>query len=311
MQVRQHHRSCHRDPSPASHTFDSSAILCSDNNTVDGFLSTELDSHSFLSPSAAFGQRQNLTFTNSEEVDGHAIASDPILEEFFDSAFDDSLDLEEDFPSFGQPVSTEEKFMHHIVSGDARVAASILVKQAAYQTPDPPEGLLPISSIMLFLYLARLVMSSGPTQHHYLSKLLQILYPSAAGTEPNWAPLPCTISGFSSQILNKTNSNSLVSILPIPVPETMSDGHGYTPLRNILSHALMMHKFDEADSKDTKWTSLASSKKFKAFLSGIQLRGLTPMALRQLAIGLLLWTDGWDPSTGCKSNRSPICTLVL
>ena len=26
----------------------------------------------------------------------------------------------------------------------------------------------------------------------------------------------------------------------------------------------------------------------------------------QLAVGLLVWTDGWDTSTGCKSNRSPI-----
>jgi hypothetical protein len=74
----------------------------------------------------------------------------------------------------------------------------------------------------------------------------------------------------------------------------------------------MMEKFEPGDIKDPKWQSLASSKTFKGFLHDIANKqtGFTP-ALRQVAVGLLIWTDGWDPSTGCKSNRSPMHTGTL
>jgi hypothetical protein len=239
---------------------------------------------------------------------------------------DETLDMEEpdlvydqipaeDSDPFGNCQSFEcqetvtDKFRNQIVVGNAWSAASILVKQAAFQTTIVPVEMLPVPNIMLFLYLARLVMSSGLIQQHYLSKLLLILYPFADSSQKNWAPLPCTESGFRSCFLNVSNSNALVSILPIPIPETLPDGHGYTPLRNILEHAFMMEKFDPVDTKDPKWHSLASSEKFQGFLRGTVNKGLaSPSGLRQLSVGLLLWTDGWDPSTGCKSNRSPMHT---
>ena len=220
--------------------------------------------------------------------------------------------LEENWPSFHTSETNTEKFQRHLVNGNAVVAASGLVTQAAFQTPNGPPSLLPIPNIMLFLYLARLVMSSGLIQQHYLSKLLLILYPYVDRCQENWAPMPCTVSGFRSQILNVSNSNSLVSILPIPSPETLPDGHGYTPLREILKHAFMMKKFGPSDHQDQKWRSLASSKKFKTFLRDIEEKTPTePSLLRQLAVGVLLWTDGWDPSTGCKSNRSPMHTGTI
>jgi hypothetical protein len=106
----------------------------------------------------------------------------------------------------------------------------------------------------------------------------------------------------------------VVSILPIPHPETLPDGHGYTPLRNIVEHALLLKKFFTKETKDPKWQSMASCTKFKRFMTGVPSSKHSPI-IRQLAVGLIVWTDGWDTSTGCKSNRSPMhtgtVTLVL
>jgi hypothetical protein len=141
--------------------------------------------------------------------------------------------------------------------------------------------------------------------------VLQILYPYVAKYEPSWAPMPCTVTGFSSLITNVTNSNSLVSILPIPRPETLADGHGYTPFREVLTHALMMKKFDPRETKDPKWKSLASSKKFMAFLQRIAESTGGNLSIQQIAVGVIVWTDGWDTSTGTKSNRSPMHTGTI
>lgn len=209
--------------------------------------------------------------------------------------------------SIVEPEKNEERFKGHITQGNALLAASVLVAQAAFQTPMPSSSMLPLPNIMLFLYLSKLVMSSGLSQQFHLAKVLAILYPYADSKEKSWAPIPCTVSGFRSKISNVSNSNSLVSILPIPSPETLPDGHGYTPFRNILSHALMLNKFLPTETKDPKWQSLVSCEKFKPFLNSIP----TPTggsSVLQIAVGIIVWTDGWDTSTGCKSNRSPMHT---
>jgi hypothetical protein len=90
----------------------------------------------------------------------------------------------------------------------------------------------------------------------------------------------------------------------------MSDGHGYTPFHQILAHTLLMESFPESCSKDTKYESIILSDKFQFFLSTIK-RSSSSSAFTQLAVGLLLWTDGWDPSTSSKSNRSPMEELFL
>jgi hypothetical protein len=201
-----------------------------------------------------------------------------------------------------------ELFKSHMVAGNAALAASVVVTQALFQTSVLSDTPLPVANVMLFLYLAKLVISTGQLQQGNLSKVLQILYPYAEKCESSWAPMPCTVSGFTSRITNVTNSNSLVSILPIPCPETLTDGHGYTPFREVLTHALMMKKFESQDTKDPKWKSLASSKKFKAFLQRIPQSTGGNLSIQQIAVGVIVWTDGWDTSTGTKSNRSPMHT---
>jgi hypothetical protein len=133
-----------------------------------------------------------------------------------------------------------ELFKSHMVAGNPLLAASVVVTQALLQTSPVTVTPLPVANVKLFLYLAKLVISTGKLQQGNLSKVLQILCPYAEKCETSWAPIPCTVPGFTSRITNVTNSNSLVSILPIPSPETLPDGHGYTPFRDILTHALMM-----------------------------------------------------------------------
>ena len=217
-------------------------------------------------------------------------------------------DLHYDVPiRIKDPETNRERFLRLITEGNAVTAASVLVRQASFQDSRPSHDMLPLPNILLFLYLAKLVMATGRLQLSNLSKVLSILYPYAHKLEPQWAPIPCTLSGFRSKILNVSNTNSLVSILPIPCPETLPDGHGYTPFRTILSHALMMKSFLPAETKDPKWQSIASCEKFLAFLRSIP-EPSTALAVLQIAVGIIVWTDGWDTSTGCKSNRSPMHT---
>jgi hypothetical protein len=137
---------------------------------------------------------------------------------------------------------------------------------------------------------------------------MKIVYPYVEEVEDSWTPIPTTDSGFRTTILNISNKNSLLSILPIPRPETMLDGHGYTPFCQILAHALLMETFEEESClMNTKFKSIIRCHKFQMFLSDIKMSSLTPTHT-QLAVGLLLWTDGWDPSTSSKSNRSPMHT---
>ena len=139
-----------------------------------------------------------------------------------------------------------------MVMGDAVAAASLLVARAALQNSTPTSSLIPLPNIMLFLYLAKLVLSTGRLELTNLAKVLSILVPYVNIGEKEWAPVPCTVPDFRSMILNVSNSNSLVSIVPIPTPEVLPDGHGYSPFRTILEHALMMTTFDPAQTKDPK-----------------------------------------------------------
>jgi hypothetical protein len=86
------------------------------------------------------------------------------------------------------PQSISGKFEKNFVGGNVVVAASVLVSQAAFQTPHLVNKILPLPNIMLFLYLAKLIISSGLLQQYNLSKVLSILYPYADKNQEDWAP---------------------------------------------------------------------------------------------------------------------------
>ena len=312
-QVRQHHLKCHEglDETVANMEEQEQAENF-DCGSDDCRMAPAEESSPNVSSFATSDGGNLLSFSGMVTCDGDESVDTNGTDLIFDQILDDGIGIPEDWPVLQKPRTVAEQFHDEISAGNARRAGSVLVKQAAYQTAVVPAGQLPIPNIMLFLYLARLVMSSGLSQQHYLSKLLLILYPFVDRVEKDWAPIPCTLSGFRSRFLNVSNSNSLVSILPIPAPDTLPDGHGYTPLRNILRHVFSMEQFEPAATLDTKWQSLASSDKFLEFLANVAEKGQAlPLGPRKLAVGLLLWTDGWDTSTGCKSNRSPMHTGTI
>ena len=220
----------------------------------------------------------------------------------------DYLDLHYlDLPPVVESESSSQMFARHMVEGQPLKAASLLVSRASYGTDSLSSSTIPMSNIMFFLYLAKLVIATGTLQLTNLSHVLSCLVPYTQKWAIDWAPIPCTVSGLRSRFLNVSNCNSMVSILPIPTPESLPDGHGYTPFRSLLTHALMMKTFDAADIQDPKWKSIATCDIFLEFITNIPPvtdNRVTPLI--QLAIALILWTDGWDTSTGCESNRSPM-----
>ena len=76
-----------------------------------------------------------------------------------------------------ESLTTTHQFNKHMVMGDAVAAASLLVARAALQNSTPTSSLLPLPNIMLFLYLAKLVLSTGRLELTNLAKVLSILVP--------------------------------------------------------------------------------------------------------------------------------------
>jgi hypothetical protein len=112
--------------------------------------------------------------------------------------------------------------------------------------------------------------------------------PRFSALEKGWAPLPCTVSGFCSQILNESISSSLVSILLIPHPETLPNGPGHTFLHNIMEHTLMLKKFNPKETKNPKWQLIASCKKFKAFMDSVPTSLFVPPIYQLIIITQLI-----------------------
>jgi hypothetical protein len=313
-QVKRHNLKCHC----GKRTGKRSSLSMLDQNEWYILLNEYLRKHTdtIMSPLSEFGieadQGGNILDESAADIPCNSMDIEFPALHFPALAGDEVLDAEDTDLHYNLPgtitENTTKQFRRYLVHGNAVLAASVLVTRAAFQSPNPSATPLPHQNIMHFLYLAKLVLSTGCQQLSNLSKDISILYPYVDNAEKGWAPMPCTVSGFRSRFLNVSNKNSLVSILPIPRPEELPDGHGYTPFCNILSHALMMKTFDEIATKDPKWQSIASSKKFMEFLHTIP---FSEQELRQLAIGILFWTDGWDTSTGCKSNRSPMHTGTI
>ena len=248
-QVRRHHYRCHKPQQPSSdesmehNDNDSNSFNLYQDAVSKGCIlddtslslsnSCDDDAPEYCVPVSGFDSELRTSITNHDStMDIHHI---------------------ETSPQVAIIKTTRDKFRKKIVQGNVLEAASLLVSQAAFQSTNLFNTNLPLPNIMLFLHLGKLVISSGLLDQYNLAKVLSILYPYADSCQQDWSPVPCTIAGFRSLFLNVSNSNSLVSILPIPVPISLPDGHCYTPFQCILEHALMMKQFKTSETKDPKW----------------------------------------------------------
>jgi hypothetical protein len=220
--ARRHHDQCHKGHDQISQVIDVAEETYIMDDVMDDIhedFSSILPfdgTSPFQSALDSCDQGEYFAFAGTAAGDGDEVVDFEEPDLVYDLTPTDNPDPFGDWPSLEREETVTDKFRNQIVVGDAWSAASILVKQAAFQTAIVPAEMLPIPNIMLFLYLARLVMSSGLSQQHYLSKLLLMLYLFADSSQKNWAPIPCTEAGLRSCFLNASNSNSLVSILPIP-----------------------------------------------------------------------------------------------
>ena len=113
-----------------------------------------------------------------------------------------------DWPSFNRPRTLADEFRDQLLADKAVNAASVLVNQAAHQTSDVAAELLPFTNTMLFLCLARLVMSSGLKQQNSLSKQMStnnlgtiaLQFVGISFKVPQH--FQCQLSGFNSANLN-------------------------------------------------------------------------------------------------------------
>jgi hypothetical protein len=238
-EVKRHHQKCHGETIVSENE-----VIIPIDNMETNVTTEEVANESLFSRNET--DNRGINFLEERETTlTRAEVSNEANEDIFhanESIADDILDTElvPQPPILSEPVldTALVLFTREMVRGRVTKAASILVTHATLQnncdfTVSSYE-VLPRRNILLFLYLAKLVLGNGQLQQSHLSMMLQIVYPYVQDAEKDWTPIPTTVSGFQAIILNRTNRNSLISILPIPLPVAMSDGHGYTPLGRLL-----------------------------------------------------------------------------
>ena len=92
------------------------------------------------------------------------------------------------WPTFKEPENTSQQFERHIVEDNAFLAASALVSRALFQSPDAINAVLPPPNIMLFLYIAKLMMSLGLHQQYDLSRSCAFSIPMLLRSTPTGRP---------------------------------------------------------------------------------------------------------------------------
>lgn len=207
--------------------------------------------------------------------------------------------------SFSNHTTTQ--FTNRCINGSIQQAIVCLVQQSLLQEEVSVDlestQKLSTDAVRLFLYIAKLLVSTGLREHHALSSILELLLGLIPPEMKSWPTMPSTIAGFQSNILNPTNKNSLVSLLPMPATAMLPDeSHAYTCLQEIVAFVLVVQNPDGPANVPLRLQLLCKSFNFHQRPSP---------ASCLVSIGLLFWMDGWDPSTSSKNNRSPVHTATV
>ncbi len=102
----------------------------------------EEDLSSILQSEESSFEDECCTFSGAVTVDGDEIVESDEADLVCKHVLDENLETPEDWPAFKKPETVTEKFRDQIVVGDVWSAASVLVKQAAFQTNLVPEEVL-------------------------------------------------------------------------------------------------------------------------------------------------------------------------
>jgi hypothetical protein len=205
---------------------------------------------------------------------------------------------------FSSVKTDTAQFADWCISGSVTQATRCLVLQSLLQAPVSlcldTSSKLPPHSIHLFLHTAFMLMTTGQMQHDALSSILVLVFSLISPDYKEWPSMPSSTAGFQSHILNPTNQNSLVSILPIPSVYMLHDqSHAYCCLREIAAYVLLLPRSTGAPPVPLRLTQLWQSAMMQNFL-------LTAPPIRTtkclVSLGLVFWLDGWDPSASSKNN---------
>jgi hypothetical protein len=159
------------------------------------------------------------------------------------------------------------------------------------------------TAIQLFLHIAKMVLTTGQTNHTVLAHILSMLLALIPASQQAWPTMPSTLEGFQSHILNPTNKNAVVTLLPVPKAYMLHDGcHAYCCLQEVAAFVLLLPRTRVVTPVPLRLEQLCCSANLLQCLR-------QPIATScRVTLGLLFWLDGWDPSASSKNNRSPVHT---
>ncbi len=213
-------------------------------------------------------------------------------------------------PPFRFANDSTEQFAEWCILGSVSRATSCLVQQSLMQGPVSMylsgRTTLPPHSIQLFLHIATMLLTTGQAQQMVFANILSLLVSLIPVDNHEWPTMPTTLAGFQSHVLNPTNKNSLVSILPVPTVYMLPDQlHAYCCLTEIASFVLLLPRTLGTAPIPLRLRQLCQSQQMQDFIALSQPIQVTKCLV---SLGIMFWMDGWDPSASSKNNRSPVHT---
>jgi hypothetical protein len=144
---------------------------------------------------------------------------------------------------FAKPGTVQ--FANWCIKGSVTQATNCLVQQSLLQVPVSlyldPSAQLTINTIQLFLHIAKMLVTTGQTHHTILAHIIGMLLELIPTSQQAWPTMPSTLEGFYSHILNPTNKNALVTLLPVPTAYMLHDSfHAYCWLQEIATFVLLL-----------------------------------------------------------------------
>ena len=128
--------------------------------------------------------------------------------------------------------------------------------------------------------------------------------------------LPSTVGEFISHYFNRTNSDSLMSVVPSPEVRRIEGTQlSHVSLSDAVAHAMMVPRLNSTlDHHHSRYKSLAVSSRIVRAVR-MRIRPSDPSLEHRphLLAAVFLWCDGWDPNRSSKSNRGSVwtCTACL
>lgn len=169
-----------------------------------------------------------------------------------------------------------------------------------------------MDNISIFLNISKLVFLNGREGHEALIMILQLFWKYLPVCDSNWLPLPYTHSMFQSNILNPSNQQSLLSMLPIPFTTRVDlKEHAYCSLKEVLGYSVFFYGQDNISFVKQTHHHMINSNHVQQYLQDISV--YTNRGSINVLCLTVLWSDGYDPNRSTKGNRKGawIATLTF